>query len=79
MSDLAVVGIADPAWGEVVCAVVVPENGASPPTVDDLRRHLADRLSPYKHPRRVVVAEELPRTAATGQIQRAALARRLEG
>jgi len=77
LSELAVVGVPDPDWGEVVCAVVVPEDGSEPPTVDDLRRHLTDRLSPYKHPRRVVVARDLPRTPATGQIQRAELARQL--
>ncbi len=79
LADLAVVGVPDPDWGEVVCAVVVPEHGAPAPTVDELRRHLSARLSPYKHPRRVVVAQDLPRTPATGQVQRAALARLLGG
>jgi acyl-CoA synthetase (AMP-forming)/AMP-acid ligase II len=77
LADLAVVGLPDPDWGEVVCAVVVPEDGAQAPTIEDLRRHLSARLSPYKHPRKVVVARDLPRTPATGQVQRAVLARRL--
>jgi acyl-CoA synthetase (AMP-forming)/AMP-acid ligase II len=72
--ELAIVGLPDPQWGEVVCAVVVLHDGAEAPTVEGLRSHIGDRLAAYKHPRRVVVTEELPRTSATGQVQRAKLA-----
>jgi fatty-acyl-CoA synthase len=61
----------------VVCAVVVVDDGAAVPSVEDLRAHIGDRLASYKHPRRVVGAERLPRTLATGQIQRSRLAREL--
>lgn len=74
LADLAVVGHPDPDWGEVVCAVVVVAAGYAPPTVADLRRHLAGRLAAFKHPRRVLVVDHIPRTAATGQPQRTALA-----
>jgi acyl-CoA synthetase (AMP-forming)/AMP-acid ligase II len=40
------------------------------PSLDDLRRHAASRLAPFKHPRRIVAVRSLPRTAATGQVQR---------
>jgi acyl-CoA synthetase (AMP-forming)/AMP-acid ligase II len=73
LADLAIVGVPDARWGEVVCAVVVLHHGAGVPRIEDLRAHIGDRLAPYKHPRRVVVAEALPRTAATGQVQRAKL------
>ncbi|HEY7105779.1 MAG TPA: class I adenylate-forming enzyme family protein [Acidimicrobiia bacterium] len=72
---VAVVGLPDTSWGEVVCAAVVVAPGAPPPTVDDVRAHLAGRLAPYKHPRRVIVVDEIPRTAATGQVRRTLLAR----
>jgi acyl-CoA synthetase (AMP-forming)/AMP-acid ligase II len=71
--DLAVVGIPDARWGEIVCAVVVLHDGAGVPGIKELRAHIGDRLASFKHPRRVVVAEALPRTAATGQVQRAKL------
>jgi fatty-acyl-CoA synthase len=74
LAELAIVGIPDPQWGEVVCAVVVLNEGADVPSVDQLRSHIGGRLAAYKHPRRVVAVEVLPRTSATGQVQRAKLA-----
>ena len=70
MSDVSVIGLPDATWGEVVCAAVVLDLGAVLPTVETVRRHLAGRLAPYKHPRRVIQVATLPRTPATGQIQR---------
>jgi fatty-acyl-CoA synthase len=75
--DAAVVGLADEQWGEVVCAVVVMDEGVATPAVGALRDHLRGRLAPHKHPRRIVAAPTLPRTAATGQIQRSLLRERL--
>lgn len=70
LEDVAVVGVPDNDWGEVVCAVIVLREGAEVPTIEALRGHVADRLVPYKHPRRVIVVDRIPRTAATGQVQR---------
>jgi fatty-acyl-CoA synthase len=69
VADVAVVGVADPDWGQVVWAVVVPA-GTELPSVEVLRSHCDGRLAPYKQPRRVVAAAAIPRTASTGQIQR---------
>jgi acyl-CoA synthetase (AMP-forming)/AMP-acid ligase II len=74
--ELAIVGIPDPAWGEQVCAVVVPD-GSTPPTLEALRAHCEGRLAGFKHPRRLELARALPRTAATGQVQRALLVERI--
>lgn len=74
LAELAVIGVPDAQWGEIVCAVVVLAVGTSPPAVDDLRAHIGSRLSAFKHPRRVAVVDRLPRTAATGQVQRVKLA-----
>jgi acyl-CoA synthetase (AMP-forming)/AMP-acid ligase II len=71
--DAAVFGAPDPGWGEVVCVAVVMCDGAVPPSVEDLRSHLSGRLATFKQPRRVVVVDEVPRTAATGQLQRSRL------
>ena len=71
--DVAVVGIPDPQWGETVCAAVVVRAGVTPPDLDALRAHAATKLAKFKQPRRVVVVDEIPRTAATRQVQRTLL------
>jgi acyl-CoA synthetase (AMP-forming)/AMP-acid ligase II len=77
VAEVAIVGMPDPEWGEIVCAVVVVADDASVPTLDDLRAHCDGRLATFKHPRRVAVVDALPRTAATGQVQRTLLVERL--
>ncbi len=75
--DVAVVGLPDPEWGEIVCAVVVVAPGAPPPDVSALRDHCEPRLARFKQPRRVAVVEAIPRTAATRQVQRQLLVAQL--
>jgi acyl-CoA synthetase (AMP-forming)/AMP-acid ligase II len=75
IAEVAVVGVPDAQWGEVVTAVIVVRGSA--PTLDELRAFCAGRLAPFKQPRRVSVAEALPRTPATGQIQRTLIVERL--
>ncbi|MHB1584057.1 MAG: class I adenylate-forming enzyme family protein [Acidimicrobiales bacterium] len=79
LAEVAVVGLPDEHWGEIVCAVVVMEDGVAVPEASALRAHIGGRLAPFKHPRRVEAVDRLPRTSATGQVQRAALAQRLGG
>jgi fatty-acyl-CoA synthase len=74
VTEVVVIGVPDTRWGEVVCAVVV---AAAPIDLDDLRAFAADRLAGFKQPRRLEVVPELPRTAATGQVQRTLLVERL--
>jgi acyl-CoA synthetase (AMP-forming)/AMP-acid ligase II len=77
VADVAVVGLPDAQWGELVCAVVVPAPDGPPPELSDLRATCAGRLASYKHPRRLVLVDEIPRTAATRQVQRRLLLERL--
>jgi acyl-CoA synthetase (AMP-forming)/AMP-acid ligase II len=77
VADVAVVGLPDPHWGEVVAAVVVPASGAEPPALQDLRRHCEGRLASFKHPRRLFVVNSIPRTGSTGQVQRRLLVEQL--
>jgi acyl-CoA synthetase (AMP-forming)/AMP-acid ligase II len=73
IAEVAVFGAPDPRWGELVWAAVVMRDGAAVPAVEELRRHLDGRLAGYKHPRRVIALDHVPRTAATGQLQRSLL------
>jgi acyl-CoA synthetase (AMP-forming)/AMP-acid ligase II len=77
IADVAVVGIPDERWGEVVCAVIVPSGSSV--TVEELRAYCDGRLAPFKHPRRVVVVDAIPRKSATNQIQRRLLVEALGG
>jgi acyl-CoA synthetase (AMP-forming)/AMP-acid ligase II len=77
VAEVAVVGVPDVQWGEVVCAVVVPRPG-TPPRLDELQAHCEGRLAGFKKPRRLEIVEALPRTAATGQVQRTLLVEQLQ-
>ena len=77
IDQVAVVGLTDPTWGEVVCAVVVVSPGRAAPTVTELRELCDGRLAAFKHPREVRVVDALPRTPSTGQVQRRLLVDRL--
>ena len=79
VADLAVVGIPDTGWGEMVAVAVVPADPASPPTLQELLEDRAGALAKHKRPRRLVVVGEIPRTAATGQVRRAELVASVAG
>jgi fatty-acyl-CoA synthase len=70
VADVAVAGVPDVSFGQVVCAFVVVTEGREPPALDELRAICEGRIASYKHPRRVVVVDEIPRTSSTGQPQR---------
>ncbi|WP_119352408.1 class I adenylate-forming enzyme family protein [Azohydromonas sediminis] len=77
IAECAVVGVPDARWGEVPVLAVVPRPGRG---VDEaaLRALFDARLARYKHPRRIVAVDALPKTAL-GKVQKAALARSLAG
>ena len=59
--DVAVVGLPDERWGEVVTAVVVLR---APVDADELITHCRGRLAGFKSPRRVEIVDELPRNGS---------------
>jgi fatty-acyl-CoA synthase len=73
VADLAVVGVPDEQWGEIICAAIVPEGDGTTLDAIAIRSHLTGRLARYKHPRLVVGVAAIPRTSATGQVRRLAL------
>ena len=70
VAEFAVIGLPDDVWGELVCLVVVPEVGAAAPTLAQMRERCTGQLASFKHPRVLRIVDALPRTPATGQIQR---------
>ncbi len=67
VAEVAVIGIPDQTWGELVTAMVVRRNEelTSEQVIDHCRQHLAG----YKCPKRVEFTDVLPRTA-TGKVQK---------
>lgn len=76
VAECAVVGLPDPRWGEVPVLVLVARAGQSIDTVQ-VRGAYESQLARFKHPRRIVVLEALPRTAL-GKVRKAALAAQLQ-
>jgi acyl-coenzyme A synthetase/AMP-(fatty) acid ligase len=74
VAEAAVVAKPDEERGQVVRAVVVLRDGFSPSDelATALQEHVKRETAPYKYPRIVDFATELPKTAS-GKIQRAAL------
>ncbi|MBH0776565.1 class I adenylate-forming enzyme family protein [Nocardia bovistercoris] len=69
--EVAVVGVEDPSWGQIIVAVVVPEPGVEP-DVEALRAHVRGSLRGSRTPDRVVFRAELPVTP-TGKVLRRVL------
>jgi O-succinylbenzoic acid--CoA ligase len=68
--EAAVLGRADPQWGEAVTAIVVAREGAQL-DVEELRAHCAVTLAPYKVPKRVSLSSApLPRTRSGKLLRR---------
>jgi O-succinylbenzoic acid--CoA ligase len=68
--EAAVLGRADPQWGEAVTAIVVTREGVKL-DAEELRAHCAVALAPYKVPKRFVPATEpLPRTRSGKLLRR---------
>jgi acyl-coenzyme A synthetase/AMP-(fatty) acid ligase len=72
----AVVGIENPAWGQIIVAVVVPVEGAARDP-EGLREYVRGHLRGSRTPDKVVFRNELP-TTATGKIVRRELVAELQ-
>lgn len=68
VAEALVIGAPDDRWGEIVVAVVVPRAGRML-TESDVMGQVRGRIAPFKQPKRVLFAEELPKTAI-GKIRR---------
>jgi fatty-acyl-CoA synthase len=73
IAESAVFGAPDPKWGEIAVAAVVPREGRS---IDEagVRALFEGRIARFKHPRRIVFVDTLPRNAM-GKVQKFELRR----
>ena len=70
VSAAAVVGVPDERWGELVCAMVVWQDGIDVrPSPDELVGWTTGRIAGFKRPRRIVAVDALP-TNASGKVDK---------
>jgi fatty-acyl-CoA synthase len=77
VAEVAVAGLPDVKYGEVVAAWVVAKSGESV-TADELRCHCEGQIAHFKIPRYIMIVDSLPRTV-TGKIRKHVLQERAIG
>jgi O-succinylbenzoic acid--CoA ligase len=77
VAEAVVVGVPDAEWGRRVAAALVLEAGATPPTLEAARAHVAAAVAPHAAPRQLAVLAALP-LRGPGKPDRAAIAALLE-
>jgi long-chain acyl-CoA synthetase len=75
VAEAAVVGIPDAVFGEEICAVIQLKPGRDAGD-EDIRRHLAQHVTKFKAPQRVVFQPVLPKNSV-GKIQKRAIREQL--
>lgn len=75
--ESAVIGVPHPDFGETVLGVIVPENGVTP-DVESIEKAVSQSLARFKHPRKLVMLEELPRNTM-GKVQKNILREQYQG
>ncbi len=68
IAEAAVIGAEDPKWGEVAVAAIVKRPGSTLGEAD-VRELFEGRLARFKHPRRIVFMDALPKNAM-GKVQK---------
>lgn len=72
VAEVAVAGIPDEKWGEVVACFLRAKDGMPTPTVNELKAFIRQRLAPHKTPSHWIWVNEYPLTGS-GKIQKFAL------
>jgi acyl-CoA synthetase (AMP-forming)/AMP-acid ligase II len=70
ITDAVVFGTPDTRWGALVTAMVAPAEALLGFSDEELTAHLGELLARYKHPRRLIRTDTIPRTPA-GKLNRA--------
>jgi acyl-CoA synthetase (AMP-forming)/AMP-acid ligase II len=78
--DVAVVGLPDEKWGEVVTAFIVAKDPNAPPSEEEIIALCRDKIAGFKRPRAVhlLSQEEMPRTGS-GKVLHRVLRERYRG
>ncbi|CAB4533561.1 unannotated protein [freshwater metagenome] len=76
VSEVAVIGVADPEWGQRVVALVVPAQGQLPPTLEEARELVREQLPVAAAPKEIRLVDSLPRTSV-GKLRRMRLMEQL--
>ncbi|MFU1477878.1 malonate--CoA ligase [Roseovarius sp. C7] len=66
--ESAVIGVPHPDFGETVLGIIVPEKGTSP-DLDATMQAVGQALARFKHPRKLILRDELPRNTM-GKVQK---------
>ena len=66
--ESAVIGVAHPDFGETVLGVIVPAPGETP-DIDAIMQAVQTQLARFKHPRKLILIDELPRNTM-GKVQK---------
>lgn len=69
VAEVAVIGIHDEKWGQVVTAVACLKAGQNA-TEEEIKEHCRNRLADFQVPKSVIFAESLPRDLAYSKIDR---------
>jgi bile acid-coenzyme A ligase len=64
VADVVVIGLKDPEWGRRVHAIIQPVDPGDPPSYEEIRAYVKDRLLPYKAPKSIEVVDAIPRSEA---------------
>ena len=72
VAEVAVIGIPDPHWGEIVHAVVVPRAGATL-SAEDVRAHCRALIAGYKVPRSVTISSTSLPLSGSGKVLKSVL------
>jgi acyl-CoA synthetase (AMP-forming)/AMP-acid ligase II len=77
VAAVAVVGRADPRWGEIPVALVIPKNPAEAPTLAEIRAFCEGKLAHYKMPKELILRDSFP-LSGTGKVQKTILRSEIE-
>ena len=66
--ESAVIGVPCPDFGETPVAILVPSD-VTPPDIAQIEKDIKKSIARYKHPRKIVLANELPRNTM-GKVQK---------
>jgi acyl-CoA synthetase (AMP-forming)/AMP-acid ligase II len=77
IQEAAVIGMPHPKWDERPLLVAVAAEGQTPPTLEDVKEFLADKVAKWWLPDDLMILDELPHTA-TGKVSKLNLREQLK-